>query len=341
MFRERWIEAKDGWVRRDDEVGVGTPDVGIPRRTDAREWVVAPGLYQFPPFGPVEGTPQQWAEGTLYADYVLGKYGPMQGCVSVTLPFTLTDTATVLIGGGKGAGPPDVPAVALLADADSLEADVETGGYLDVAQVDADSLLVPPMTGGSPSLVLADRDTLNVDVATAGATVCDLRDKDSLAVNVETGGGVPSGVADADTLTADWRTGGEPSVTFADADTLLCTGEVSSSGEDGLTCATAIEIPSGATTEITIGAMEHRWYWFVVEDGDPYACIYTFVSGDSTVGVTLKHGTCPSPTSEGAMGDGECKDFTGGPDEKGFFEVIGGTIGSTTLTLNPYVGFCP
>lgn len=83
FFRTCWFEAIDGWVRLPEDVGVGTPDIGKPRRTDRREWQVAPGQWDLPdpPLAPIEGTADQWARGTLYSEYVLGRYGPMRQCV--------------------------------------------------------------------------------------------------------------------------------------------------------------------------------------------------------------------------------------------------------------------
>lgn len=134
VFCPRWYEAIDGWVRLPDEVGVGTPDIGRPKRTDRREWVVAPGGYNVPAFGPVEGTPDQWARGTLYSEFLAGAYGPMAGCVHTGGEAAWTDADALLVGGGRNEG------VSLVwSDPDTFEVDVDVASEDSPVWTDAET----------------------------------------------------------------------------------------------------------------------------------------------------------------------------------------------------------
>lgn len=124
-------------------------------RTEAGEWRVAEGEYDFPPHGEPEGTADQWANGTLHSVYEHGGYGPLSGCVSVSRAVIITDGDSLHTGGGPSMGSSvtfdddDLAGVqafrsegeaADLADADTLLVDFDSPAYDSPAYADADVL---------------------------------------------------------------------------------------------------------------------------------------------------------------------------------------------------------
>lgn len=71
VFRPHWWEIRDNYWRD----GVGTPP--------HKDWIIWRGPYPEKSVAPIEGTPDQWARGTLYSEYLAGVYGPMRDCVDV------------------------------------------------------------------------------------------------------------------------------------------------------------------------------------------------------------------------------------------------------------------
>lgn len=299
-----------------NQVGAGTPDIGIPKRTDAREWQVAPGGYNLPGLGALEGSPDEWANGTLHSKWLTGGYGPMQDCVNATIGLVLADLDGVRVGGGKGMG-------------------------ATVSLADTDGLAVAFSAPTSGAVVLSDLDGLAV-VSQPGATESvSLSDVDGLAVGVATGGEPPSSLSDLDGLVVEPGTGGEPESEVSDVDGMSIDGEASEPSGPGATCGTAGPAPLGDTQEATINPGEHHWWTFPVSNGTTYHCTYERISGDSTNGAELLHGTCPTPTFAGGLTLTGCASFVAGSGEAGFVHVLGGTIGSTTYQITPNTGSCP
>lgn len=82
MFRPHWWDIPDWYRREPDQVGTGHNH----GRWDAlpSDWQIWHGPYPAPAITELEGSPAQWARGTLYSEYLDGKYGRERNCL--TLP---------------------------------------------------------------------------------------------------------------------------------------------------------------------------------------------------------------------------------------------------------------
>jgi hypothetical protein len=315
-FKPVWHEANDGWVRLPDEVGAGTPDIGIPKRTNAREWQVAPGAYLTPGLDAIEGTADQWARGTLHSEFLLGRYGPMRDCVASSVELILSDLDGASVVGGKGMGG-DV----LLSDLDGVPVGFDA-----------------PASGAA---VLSDDDAVVVYSQPGATEPVALGDGDGLAAALETGGGPGWALSDLDALVVLPATGGEPGEELSDLDGLSITGEVSEPSGPGATCETAGDAPLGAASEATVTPGEFQWWRFPVTSGTTYRARYVVLSGDISNSAALLRGTCSGLTEVGQLNPAGCQSFTAAYTGYAYVRVVGSLMGSTTYRLTPDAGSCP
>lgn len=73
-FTVRMFEHRDHWKRQ----GVGSAEY--------KEWRTWSQFVPPSPLGTVEGTADQWLNGTLHSEYLLGNYGPMLHCIAIPPP---------------------------------------------------------------------------------------------------------------------------------------------------------------------------------------------------------------------------------------------------------------
>lgn len=316
FFRPCWYEAIDGRVRFPDEVGAGTPDIGKPLRTYAREWQAAPGEYDLPGLAAIEGTAEEWANGTLYSKFLAGGYGPMRDCVQAMSTMILSDTDALTSVGGRSEG-----ITVVFSDQDVADAQTTTGGNV-------------------PS-VFTDTDRADSLQATGGTVSVDIADVDSLESAVETGGSLAFDVADQDSEAGGYQTGGTVAAESADADSMDATGTVSVPVGPGATCATAGAMSLGSSYTVTVPAMGQHWWTFPATAGTTYRVRYVRNSGSAITAATLLKGSCPTPSIVGSLSISGCNSFTAASGEAGFVRVDGDPGGSTNYTITPDAGNCP
>jgi len=157
-FRPVWYQAIDGWVRMPDQIGMGTPDIGEPLRTENREWVPAPGHFTVPGLGPLVGSADEWANGVLYSRWQAGAYGPMTNCVAASAGLILADSDYCFARAGTSEGSEGEEA-----DRDWFAADAYTSEGSDVVVYDEDTLTADVASGGDPGLAVEDEDSLECD----------------------------------------------------------------------------------------------------------------------------------------------------------------------------------